>query len=117
MCLVNFLWSVDLEGDVLNADVVVAVGATVCWTQADTTVADVFAHEVDDVLRASVGRIPDLLGPSERPEKVAIEGERPLNVRDGEINVVNAACWHQSSQGSRSSDPIAPALEAAGLRE
>jgi hypothetical protein len=46
------------------------------------------SHKVDDLLRASVRRIPDLLGPSERPEQVEIEGQRPLNVGDRQIDVV-----------------------------
>jgi hypothetical protein len=33
--LINLLSSVDLEGDVLDPDAVVAVGATVRWSQAD----------------------------------------------------------------------------------
>ena len=102
MRLINVFLSVNLEGEVLDADVVVAVGATVGWTQAETTVTDAsLSHKIDDVLRASVGRIPDLLGPSERPEQVAIEGKRPLNVGDGKIDVVDALCRHGSSQGLR----------------
>jgi hypothetical protein len=82
--LINLLPSVDLEGEVLDADVVVAVSATVGWTQAETTVTDCsWARKVDDLLRAPVGRIPDLLDPSERPEQVEVEGKRPLNVGDG----------------------------------
>ena len=73
--LVNLLASVNLEGEVLNADVVVPVGSTVGWTQAKTTITDFSSREVDDLLRASVGRIPDRLGPSERSEQVEIEGE------------------------------------------
>jgi hypothetical protein len=84
---INVLLSVNLAGDVLDADVVVAVGAAVGWTQAKTTVTDFSSHEIDDLLRASVGRIPDPLRPSERPEQVEIEGERPLNVGHGEIDV------------------------------
>ena len=75
MRLVNLLASVNLEREVLDADVVIAVGATVGRTQADTTITDFSTREVDDLLRASVGRIPDRLGPSERSEQVEIEGE------------------------------------------
>src|SRR5512143_3604053 len=96
---INVLSSVNLEGDVLDADVVVAVGAAVGWTQAETTVTDFSSHEVDDLLRASVGRIPDPLRPSERPEQVEIEGERPLNVGDGELDVMDALGWHDSRGG------------------
>ena len=72
MRLINILPSVNLEREVLDADVVVAVGATVGWTQAETTVTDCsWSRKVDDFLRTSVGRIPDLLDPSERPEQVA----------------------------------------------
>lgn len=89
MSLINLLSSVNLEGEVLDADVVVAVRATVGWTQTDTPVTTgSLSHKVDDLLRASVRRIPDLLGPSERPEQVEIEGERPLNVGDRKIDVV-----------------------------
>ena len=38
--LIDLLASVNLEGEVLDADVVVAVGATVGWTQAETTITD-----------------------------------------------------------------------------
>jgi len=51
------------------------------------------SHEVDDLLRASVGRIPPLLGPSERLEQVEIEAERPLNVSDRKIDVVYSSRW------------------------
>ena len=51
--LVDLLASVNLEGEVLDADVVVPVGATVGWTQAKTTITDFSSREVDDLLRAS----------------------------------------------------------------
>src|SRR5438093_1553693 len=72
--LLNLLPSVNLEGEVLDADVVIAVGATVGWTQAEAPATGSFPHKVDDLFRASVGRIPDLFGPSEGHEQVAVEG-------------------------------------------
>jgi hypothetical protein len=105
--LINLLPSVNLEGEVLDADVVVAMAATVGWTQADT-VKGSLSHKVDDLLRASVGRIPPLLGPSERPEQIEIEGKRPLNVSDRKIDVVYSSRWHGSFQpGAYSCSPAA----------
>jgi hypothetical protein len=49
--LINLLSSVNLEGEVLDADVVVAVGAAVGWTQADT-VKGSLPDKGDDLLRA-----------------------------------------------------------------
>jgi hypothetical protein len=95
MRLINLLPSVNLEGEVLDADVVVAVGTTVGWTQAETTVTDCsWSRKVDDLLRTSVGGIPDLLDPAERPEQVEIEGEGPLNVGDGQIDVMDSSRCH-----------------------
>jgi hypothetical protein len=74
------------------------VGATVGWTQADTTITDFSSREVDDLLRASVGRIPDRLGPSERSEQVEIEGERSLDVGDRKIDVMYSWRRHRSVQ-------------------
>jgi hypothetical protein len=91
--LVDLLTSVNLEGEVLDADAVVPVDATVGCTQAKTTITDFSAREVDDLLRSSVGRIPDLLGPSERSEQVEIEGERSLNIGDRKIDVMYSWRW------------------------
>ena len=76
MRFINLLWPVNLDCEVLDANAVVAMGGTVGWAQADPAevlqvrvgLAGLLSHEVDDLLRASVGRIPDLLGPSERSE-------------------------------------------------
>jgi hypothetical protein len=95
--LVNLLSSVNLEGEVLDADVVVAVSSTVGWTQPDTTITRFLSHEVDDLLRAPVGRIPDLLGPSERPEQLEVEGKRPLNVGDRKIDVMDSSSRRRES--------------------
>ena len=109
MRLIDLLPSVNLEGEVLNADVVVAVSATVGWTQAETAVTDgSWPRQVDDLLRAPVGRIPDLLDPSERPEQVEVEGERALNVGDREIDVMYWR-WHRPrsiSRGGASPPPL-----------
>jgi hypothetical protein len=43
--LINLLSSVNLEGEVLDADVVVTVGATVGWTQADTVTGSL-SHKI-----------------------------------------------------------------------
>ena len=105
MRLINLVSALDLEGEMLDADVVVAVGATVGWTQAETTVTDrSWSRKVHDLLRAPVGRIPDLLGPSERPEQVEVEGERPLNVGDREIDVVYSRALASPVQAMTSGD-------------
>jgi hypothetical protein len=86
---IDLLASVHLEGEVLDANAVVAVGATVGWTQAETTLTDgSLSHKVDDFLSTSVGRKPDLFDTRQRPEQVAVEGERPLNVGHGKIDMV-----------------------------
>jgi hypothetical protein len=104
--LINLLSSVNLEGEVLDADVVVAVSATVGWTQAETTVMECsLSRKVDDLLGASVGRIPDLLGPAERAEQIEIKSERPLNVGDGKIDVVYSSRWHNESGPSGRDGP------------
>ena len=116
MRLINLLPSVNLEGEVLDADVVVAVSATVGWTQAETTVTDCsWSRKVDDFLRTSVGRIPDLFDPPERAEQVEIEGEGPLNVGDGQIEVMDSSRWHRAAQSMRARGRAARAMAVASL--
>jgi hypothetical protein len=81
----DLLPGVDPEGDVLDPDVVVAVLAPVGRPQADQLVAEL---QVDDLLGAAVARIALGLHEPERREHGHVEGERPLHVGDGQVEVM-----------------------------
>jgi len=55
--------------------------------------------QVYDFLGSPVRRISKLLSPTERLQKGAVEREGSLDIGDGEIDVVDRQCSHDSSQG------------------
>ena len=78
----------DVEGEVLDADVVVLVLTAVRLPEPQVLVAEA---EVDDLLSAAVGRIAHFLVQAEWPEHCQIEGERSLDVAYCEVDVMNRA--------------------------
>ena len=69
------------------------MGAAVGWAQANPS-AVVRVNQVDDLLGAAVGGIANLLGQPERRQKVEVEGQRRVDVRNGEVDVVDASGCH-----------------------
>ena len=72
MGCVHLIPALDLEGKVLDADVVVGVGAAVGLAQPSRS-AIVLVNQVDDLLGAAVGGKADLLRQPERPQKIEVE--------------------------------------------
>jgi hypothetical protein len=70
---------------VLDPDAVVPMLAAVRTRQAEELVA---VAEVHDLLGAPVGRVARVLLEAERAEKPQIEGDRPVDVADGEVDVM-----------------------------
>jgi hypothetical protein len=74
------------EGDVLDSDVVVAMLAPIGGTQAELLAAEV---EVDDLLGTSVTRIATVLGEAQWPEETGVEVDRPCDVADRQIDMMD----------------------------
>src|SRR4249920_185595 len=70
---------------------VIAVLAAVRRPEPEELVA---VAEVDDLLGPPVALVAAVLLQAERREQLAVERERPLDVRHGQVDVVNPACWH-----------------------
>ena len=90
---VHVIPALDLEGEVLDSDVVVGVGAAVGRAQPNPS-AVVCVNQLDDLLGAAVGRIADLLGQPERSQKIEVERQRCVDVGNGEVDVVDASRSH-----------------------
>src|ERR687898_344860 len=84
---------VDLEGQMLEPDAVVAMIAAVGGTKAEPFVSE--AH-IDDLLGAPVGRIALFLLQPQGSQEVGVERERTIDVADGEVDVLNSAAGHPS---------------------
>jgi hypothetical protein len=91
---VDLFARVDVERQVLDANVVVVVLPAVRRPEAQQGVAEA---EVDDLFGAAVTRVALELLEARRPEHGEIEGKRPLDIAHGEINVVNPAGRHYDS--------------------
>src|SRR3954451_11369653 len=83
---IHVLALLDVEGQVLHTDAVVAVLAGVGRAEPEVLVAE---PEVDDLLGPAVGREPPRLPHPERAEQRHVERERSLDVTHREIDVVN----------------------------
>ena len=118
--LIHLVSALDLDGDVFKPNLVIAMLTPVGGSQSERHLCR-WVPQVHDLLGSPIRRIPDGLCPTQRPKQVEIEREGSFDIGDGEIDVVDALCWHDSSQGLCLSDPTAPAsaeaLEAAGLSE
>jgi hypothetical protein len=90
---VHFIPALDLEGEMLDTDVVVTVGAAVGRAQPNPS-AVVRVDQVDDLLGAAIGGIAELLGQPERPQKVEVEGQRSVDIGNGEVDVMDASGCH-----------------------
>jgi hypothetical protein len=90
---VDLISPVDLEGEMLDSDLVIMVGSAVGGSNSEHRAAP-RVFEVHDLFRTSISRIPDYLDPTQRPEQVEIEAERALNVGDGKVDVVYSSRWH-----------------------
>jgi hypothetical protein len=85
---VDLVARVDLERDVLDADVVVAVVAAIGRSQPEVLLAEL---EVDDFFGAAVSLLADVFFQPERCQELRIESQRALDVADAEIDVLDAA--------------------------
>jgi hypothetical protein len=92
---VHLFPGVDLERQVLEPDAVVAMGATVGGTKAEPFVSEA---QIDDLLGAPVGRIALFLLQPQGSQEVHVEGERTIDVADGEVDVLNSAAGHPQIQ-------------------
>ena len=116
---VDLLAGVDLEGDVLDADLVVAVGAAIRRPDPDPRVPEL---EVDDLLGPSVGVEPRVLAEAERAEDGVVEGQRSIDVGDGQVHVLDPDTGHvddPSGQRARSGfgqegDAVEPEVRGFG---
>ncbi len=97
---------VDLKSDVLDSHGVVAmlsiVGRSYPQHRSGRRIL-----QIHHFLGPSIGRIPNALRPTQRFEQVEIEPERPLDVGDRKIDVVDSLCGHA---------PAAVKASAEGLR-
>jgi len=89
--LVHLLPRADEDREVLQADAVVAVLATVRRPQPELRYADT---QVDNLLATAVARIARSLREPERAEHATVELERALDVADRKIDVVQAGDRH-----------------------
>ena len=76
------------EAEVLDTDVVIRVCAAVGLPQSEPS-AVVRVDQVDDLLGAALRGVADLLGQAERAKEFAVEPQRRLDIRDGEIDVMD----------------------------
>ena len=90
---VHVIPAFDLKGEMLDTDVVVAVGAAIGRAQPNPS-AVVRVNQVDDLLGAAVGGIANRLGQPERPQQVEVERQRRVDVGNGEIDVMDASRCH-----------------------
>jgi hypothetical protein len=88
---VHLFPGVDLERQVFEPDAVVAMCAAVGGTEPDPFVSEA---QIDDLLGAPVGRIALLLLQAKGPQEVHVERERPIDIADGEVDVLNSAAGH-----------------------
>src|ERR1700733_1967672 len=79
---------IDVEGEVLQADLVVAGTSAVGGAQPEVLVLLPDA-EIDHLLRAAVGGEPLPLTQSERSEYGQIERQRSLHIADGEVDMLD----------------------------
>src|SRR4029079_3965333 len=75
----------------------------------------VAGSEVDHLLGPPVGRVPPGDPPAQRAEQVEVERERPLDVGDREIEVVEPLCRHYISEMPAPSPSRMPSSATAGL--
>jgi hypothetical protein len=85
---VDLVARVDLERDVLDTDVVVAVLAAIGRSQPEVLLAEL---EVDDFFGAAVSLLADVFFQPERCQELRVESQRALDVADAEIDVLDAA--------------------------
>ena len=95
MSRVDLLAGVDLERQVFEPDAVVAMGAAVGGTKAEPFVTEA---QIDDLLGAPVGRIALFLLQAQGSQEVQVEGQRAIDVADGEVDVLNSAAGHAHIQ-------------------
>jgi hypothetical protein len=107
ICGVDRFARVDVEGQVLEPDLVVAMLTTVRGPQAELLIA-VSQLEVHDFFGATVGGKALPFVQSNRSEHREIEGERALPVRHGQIDMVDpqsdpnhCASFHSTSSRGR----------------
>ncbi len=85
---VNLSPSIDVEGEVLKADLVVPVTSAISGSQPQVLLALPKA-EIDHLLGAAVRGEPFPLTQSQRPEHRQVESQRAFHVANRKVNVMN----------------------------
>jgi hypothetical protein len=101
-CGIDLGSRVDFERQVLDPDFVIAVGATVSRAETEHR-APRRLLEIDDLLRAAIGRLANLLSPAEWAEEEQVEPQRSLYIGDRKVNVVNSSRRDRPSVRDQSS--------------
>ena len=112
--LVDLISLLDLEGEVLYPNLVVAESATVGRPDSEHR-ACARVPQIHDFLGPAVGRVLIARKPSKRAEEIQIEGQGPLDVTDGEINVVYASCGNGVPPVRVRGDPSAAGARSSAL--
>jgi hypothetical protein len=97
---------IDLEGEVLYPNLVITVSAAVGRPDPEHR-ACARVPQIHNLLGPSVGRVLIARKPSKRAEEIEVEGQRPFDVTDGEINVVYASCGNGAPPVRVRGDPTA----------
>jgi len=97
---VDLLAGFNLEGEVLDPDLVLVVLAGVRRAEPKVLLAEA---KVNNLLRAAVARDADVLLEAERPKNLKVESEGAPDVADAEIDVLDPARWNSSACASRCS--------------
>ena len=114
--LVDLLAGVDLEGEMLEADLVVRVGAAVGGPDPDPGVPELV---VDHLLGAAVALEPRVHLEAEGPEHRVVEGERAVDVGDRQVHVLDPDPGHPGNLtgtgGAGARHPIQQLSEPVGI--